>query len=148
MAQITTTQSHVNDGFKTTPPEAARFFEARLAHTTDAWDVNEDLKNGVPITVIDARKRTAYEQGHIPGAISVWHREIGNGAEGAIPIDRTIVVYCDGYHCDASTKAAFKLSQLGFRVKELRDGLRGWQEEGYPLVVGASPGPTQVQAKA
>jgi len=43
------------------------------------------------------------------------------------------VTYCDGIFCNASTKAAAKLTALGFRVKEMLDGMEGWREEGYPV---------------
>jgi mRNA-degrading endonuclease toxin of MazEF toxin-antitoxin module len=44
---------------------------------------------------------------------------------------KTYVGYCDGISCNASTKDAFKLSELGFRVKELMGGLECWKREGY-----------------
>jgi len=39
--------------------------------------------------------------------------------------DKVIVTYCDGVFCNASTKAAAKLTALGFRVKEMLDGMEG-----------------------
>jgi rhodanese-related sulfurtransferase len=43
------------------------------------------------------------------------------------------VTYCDGVYCNASTKAAAKLTALGFRVKEMLDGMEGWRKEGYAI---------------
>jgi len=43
------------------------------------------------------------------------------------------VTYCDGVFCNASTKAAARLAALGFRVKEMLDGMNGWKAEGYPV---------------
>ncbi len=42
-----------------------------------------------------------------------------------------LVTYCDGVYCNASTKAAARLTSLGFRVKEMLDGMSGWKTEGY-----------------
>jgi 3-mercaptopyruvate sulfurtransferase SseA len=52
-------------------PEASRdFMLAKLGLHTDAWDVAQDLKHGIPdIVVVDARARELYAKGHIPGAI-------------------------------------------------------------------------------
>jgi hypothetical protein len=36
---------------------------------------------------------------------------------------KVYVVYCDGIGCNASTKGAYNLARLGFRVKELLGGL-------------------------
>ena len=40
------------------------------------------------------------------------------------------VTYCDGLSCNASTKGAFKLSELNFKVKELIGGIESWKLEG------------------
>jgi rhodanese-related sulfurtransferase len=57
-----------------------------------------------------------------------------NSAETAtIPKNKILVTYCDGIHCNASTKAAMRLAALGFRVKEMVDGMQGWKREGYPV---------------
>jgi rhodanese-related sulfurtransferase len=49
------------------------------------------------------------------------------------PKDKVIVTYCAGVHCNASTKAAARLTALGFKVKEMLDGIEGWRKEGYAL---------------
>jgi len=46
------------------------------------------------------------------------------------------VVYCAGPHCNGSTKAAIRLSQLGRAVKEMIGGVAGWIDEGFTLVEG------------
>ncbi len=50
-----------------------------------------------------------------------------------MPRDKVIVTYCDGVFCNASTKAAGKLTALGFSVKERLDGMEGWRKERYPV---------------
>jgi len=44
------------------------------------------------------------------------------------------VTYCDGIGCNASTKGALKLAQLGYRVKELIGGIDWWKRDGYPTM--------------
>ena len=50
------------------------------------------------------------------------------------------VTYCDGIGCNGSTKGAYKLAKLGFRVKELIGGLDFWLRDGHPLAIGEQPG--------
>ena len=52
------------------------------------------------------------------------------------PKDRLLVVYCWGPGCNGATKAAVKLSALGFSVKEMIGGITYWKEEGYPIISG------------
>ncbi len=91
-------------------------------------------KNGVAgIIVIDARTPEAYARGHVPAAINLPYRKIDSSTTGSFSKNKVIVTYCDGVFCNASTKAAVRLTALGFRVKEMLDGMNGWKKEGYPI---------------
>jgi len=61
-------------------------------------------------------------------------------SESTSGIDRssTVVTYCDGIGCNASTKGALNMTKLGFKVKELMGGLDWWKRDSYPTE-GASP---------
>ncbi|MBV9201093.1 MAG: rhodanese [Alphaproteobacteria bacterium] len=123
------------------PGETAAIMEDKLRFHTDAWDLSVDLRAGLSeIVVIDARSRDAYAAGHIPGALSFPHREMN--AETAAGLDRSkvLIVYCDGIGCNASTKGAYKLAGLGFRVKELLGGIDWWRRDGHPVTVSHEPG--------
>ena len=116
------------------PAAAARHFLAKLSVETDPADVHLDLeRGGEAITVIDARGAEAYAQCHVPGAVSLPHRAISESTTAALSRYRVLVVYCWGPGCNAATKAAAKLSALGFRVKEMIGGLEYWRREGYPV---------------
>jgi len=54
-------------------------------------------------------------------------------AESTLNMDRNTlyVTYCDGIGCNASTKGAYNLAKLGFKVKELIGGLEWWKRDGY-----------------
>jgi rhodanese-related sulfurtransferase len=116
------------------PKAAENHFVSRLAYETDASDVRTDLVNNVSrILVVDARIPEAYAKGHIPGAINLPWRKIDSSTTSGLTKDKVLVTYCDGVYCNASTKAAAKLTALGFRVKEMLDGMSGWKTEGYPV---------------
>lgn len=43
------------------------------------------------------------------------------------------MLYCWGPACNGATKAAAKLSTLGFRIKEMLGGIEYWRKEGGPV---------------
>jgi rhodanese-related sulfurtransferase len=138
---IETRQSLVLESGVVAAAEAAADLRARLSLTTDAADVHEDLRNGAPgITVIDARRPELYVAGHVPGAISFPHRTMDAESTSSLRREHVFVVYCDGIGCNASTKGALKLAQLGFKVKEMLGGLDWWRRDGYPVAIGTEPG--------
>jgi rhodanese-related sulfurtransferase len=107
------------------------FFKAKLENETDPSDLKESLANGEALIIIDARSTDAYKTEHIPGALSLPHRNMNVESTAHLDRSKTYVSYCDGIGCNASTKGAYKLSQLGFKVKELMGGLEWWKREGF-----------------
>ncbi len=108
------------------------YYEAKLAYETDSADLYEAVQNGEPIVVVDGRAAGAYAHEHIPDAISLPHREISAETTASFDRSKLYVCYCDGIGCNASTKTALKLLQLGFQVRELIGGLDWWKRDGYP----------------
>ena len=108
-----------------------KFYENKLKYEIDSWDVSEALNNGEKLIVVDARAKSAYAIEHIPGAVSLPHREISAETTSNWDKDYLYVTYCDGIGCNASTKGALNLAKLGFRVKELMGGLDWWKKDGY-----------------
>ena len=109
-----------------------KHYADKLAFETDAWDLKESLDRGENVIVIDARSTEAFAREHIPSAVNVPHRTIDAGTTSGIDRKALVVSYCDGIGCNASTKAALKLAELGFRVKELLGGLDWWKRDGHP----------------
>ncbi|MDA0162551.1 rhodanese-like domain-containing protein [Solirubrobacter ginsenosidimutans] len=106
------------------------YFARRLEFETDADDVGSALLDGTAdFTLIDARSRAAYDAAHLPGALSLPHRGI---TADTLP-DGPIVVYCWGPGCNAATKAAAKIADLGRDVKEMLGGFEYYVREGYPV---------------
>jgi rhodanese-related sulfurtransferase len=106
-------------------------YQDKLAFEMDPSDLFAALENGENIIPVDARKPFGYQAEHIPGAINIPHREMTE--ENLSHLDKTAlyVTYCDGIGCNASTKGAFNLTALGFKVKELIGGIEWWKKDGY-----------------
>lgn len=112
---------------------AITFFQSKLDYMTDPFDVKEGLAHHAPIVVIDARNAAAYAQEHIPQSINLHHRNMNEESTKQLDRSLTYITYCDGIGCNASTKGALKMAQLGFKVKELIGGLDWWKRDGYEV---------------
>ena len=108
------------------------YYQAKLAYEIDSADLCEALEEGSPIVVVDGRAAGAYADEHIPDAVSFPHREISAETTASLDKSKLYVCYCDGIGCNASTKTALKLLQLGFQVRELIGGLDWWKRDGHP----------------
>ena len=103
----------------------------KLEHETDSWDLKTALEKGDRIVVVDARSPESFQKEHIPNAINFPHRTMNEESTRHLDRSALYITYCDGIGCNASTKGAFNLARLGFRVKELRGGLDWWKRDGY-----------------
>jgi len=109
----------------------SEFYEAKLAYEIDSWDLAEAMKHNEAIIVIDARSSEAYAREHIPSSINIPHRQMSEEKLSRLDPDKSYVTYCDGIGCNASTKAALKMSRHGLKVRELLGGLDWWKRDGY-----------------
>ena len=107
------------------------FYETKLRYETDSWDLFEALQRSENLIVVDARSPEAYAKEHIPTAINIPHRSMSKETTSHLDKAARYVTYCDGIGCNASSKGALKLAQLGFSVKELLGGLDWWKRDGY-----------------
>ena len=86
---------------------------------------------------LDVRSPEAYAKSHAPGAINLPHTMINAETTAHFARETLIVVYCWGPGCNGATKAAWKLSRLGFAVKEMIGGMEYWEDkEWYPVEQG------------
>ena len=122
--------------------EAYVFFQRKLHYETDPSDVYRDMQNRVDaFVVLDVRSPEAYVKSHVPGALHLPHTEMNAATTAALPRNKLLVVYCWGPGCNGASKAAMKLSALGFTVKEMIGGIEYWQErERYPVECGGLEG--------
>lgn len=89
------------------------------------------------VLFVDARSQDNYEDGHIPGAVSLplgqFDELIGSFLDQHAAA-RSIVTYCSGRTCEDSHHLAQLLFELGFdNAKIFIDGFPGWKAEGYPI---------------
>src|SRR5579883_1723944 len=113
------------------PEEAQRHFLAKLSVETDAADVRLDLQRGQNrFLLIDARSAQDFEECHIPGAINLLYRKITAESTAHLSKEQPLVIYCWSPGCNSATKAAVRLSALGFQVKEMIGGIEYWRREG------------------
>ncbi|GAB4061621.1 rhodanese-like domain-containing protein [Uliginosibacterium sediminicola] len=124
--------------------EQLKHYANKLAYEIDSWDLKVALERRDNFTVIDARSPEAYAAEHIPGAINIPHRKMDAATTANIEKSSTVVTYCDGIGCNASTKGALNMTKLGFKVKELMGGLDWWKRDGHPTSGALSATPREV----
>lgn len=131
---MSSTASHFSLVLETpaaSPEETHRHFLAKLSVETDAADVRLDLQRGQnSFVLIDARGTQDFEECHIPGAMNLPYRRITAESTTHLSKEKPLVVYCWSPACNAATKAAARLSALGFQVKEMLGGIEYWRREG------------------
>jgi len=119
------------------PAEAVDRLAARFRFETDCADVASDLAHGVGgFVVVDARSPEKYAAGHVPGAVNLPTRGITEQSTAGLDRGQLYVTYCDGPHCNGSTRSALRLAELGFRVKEMLGGFHFWTIDGHPVEYG------------
>jgi rhodanese-related sulfurtransferase/DNA-binding HxlR family transcriptional regulator len=83
------------------------------------------------IMLIDVRPRLEYDNGHLPGAVSVPVDELP-GRLDSLPRKRRIVAYCRGTYCLFADEAVALLRREGFDAIRLDGGWPEWKAEGRP----------------
>lgn len=114
------------------------YYEDKLAHEMDAWDLSETLRRGERVVVLDVRSPQAFEAEHIPGALNVPHRSMNPETTSQFDRETLYVTYCDGIGCNGSSKGALNMARLGFKVKELVGGMDWWRRDGHPAEAGGA----------
>ncbi len=99
--------------------------------------------------VLDARRTSVYEQGHIAGArpFSVWESDVDDKVnklyeERSDPRDqlKPILIYCSGGDCEDSHMLAQKLWGIQFNnIYVYKDGYPDWVKRGGAIRTGTNP---------
>ncbi|MBL8163286.1 MAG: rhodanese-like domain-containing protein [Anaerolineae bacterium] len=115
--------------------EANAYFRRKLGCETDPSDVYHDMQHDLAdFVVLDVRSPQDYARSHVPGAINLPHAQITAHRMQEYAPETLFIVYCWGPGCNGATKAAIKLSDLGYPVKEMIGGIEYWEvREGYPV---------------
>lgn len=88
------------------------------------------------VQLLDVRTPQEYAEGHIDGAlnINVQSDDFRQMAEKELSKESTILVYCRSGR--RSMDAAEILTELGYKVVNLRGGIIEWKEDGLPVTTG------------
>ena len=110
---------------------ASEYFRAKLQFEIDVMDV-ADAEPG-SLVVVDTRRRSSWDHGHIPGAVHIPTAEIPMRAAGLVAEGSRVVVYSWGPGCNGSTFAALAFAELGYPVQEMIGGIEYWARNGLPV---------------
>ncbi len=94
-------------------------------------ELRERLRTG-KVVLLDVRPEEEYQSGHLPDAISIPLDELDRRLN-ELPRRRTIVAYCRGPYCVLADDALVVLSQRGWKVARLEEGVAEWQLAGLAL---------------
>lgn len=85
------------------------------------------------VQLLDVRSPQEFAEGHIDGAINinVQSDDFRQRADKELSKDSTILVYCRSGR--RSMDAAETLTELGYKVVNLKGGIIEWNEEGLPV---------------
>jgi rhodanese-related sulfurtransferase/DNA-binding transcriptional ArsR family regulator len=92
------------------------------------------MKQG-EVVVFDVRPPEEFDQGHIPGAVSVPLGEL-EARLRSLDKHTEVVAYCRGPYCVLAPQAVQLLHDNGFRARRLEDGMPEWRLAGLPVAVG------------
>lgn len=123
------------DGLET--PERPEATEA-THEVVDYGELQKRIGAGEAV-LIDVRPVEEYAAGHVPGAMSVSLEKLEEKVK-ELPQDKPIYAYCRGRYCVLSHEAARLLSQRGYTVSPLREGIAEWKAEQLTLEIGEKTG--------
>lgn len=83
-------------------------------------------------TLVDARTQVEFDDAHIPGAILVPAKRVGELLPKPVPDrSRTVIFYCNGPNCTKTVKAAAEAAAAGYTdIVEYKEGLPAWRSAG------------------
>lgn len=110
---------------------AGAYFRAKLRFEIDVMDVADAAPGS--FVLVDTRRQSSWDHGHIPGAMHLPTAEIPARAAALIPAGTAIVVYSWGPGCNGSTFAALAFAELGYPVREMIGGIEYWARNGLPV---------------
>ena len=87
------------------------------------------------VVILDVRKAEEFDEGHIKGAVLIdqFQSDFVELAQGKLPKDKTIAIYCRSGR--RSANAAAKLANVGYKCVNLKGGILAWKEADMPVVI-------------
>ncbi|MFV9616825.1 MAG: rhodanese-like domain-containing protein [Gammaproteobacteria bacterium] len=105
--------------------------------TVSAEEVIELILARPGLIVIDSRKKTEYQKGHIEGAINILNTRLKREDLERISPDKSteILFYCNGTRCLRSADSIKKAKNWGYsNLIWFRGGWKEWTEKRLPVV--------------
>ena len=113
--------------------DLVEYFQMRLEAELGPHDLKHRMDKGEKdFIVLDVRTRRGFQEGHLPGALSIPLEELAERYK-ELPKDKEIITHCWNVTCMLSTKAAYFLAKKGFQTKELIGGIEEWQKAKFPV---------------
>jgi rhodanese-related sulfurtransferase len=110
--------------------------ELEVMKTVSRMELKKIIGSGQNIQLVDVRgKECCYDNGHLPGAISIPINELEARAPEELEKDEPLIVYCGSLSCSLSPRAAHLLEDhLGFKdVTDYEGGIKDWMDAGFPI---------------
>jgi len=96
----------------------------------------EMMENKENFKLVEVLSEKSFSEGHLPSAINIPAEQIEGKADALLPDkSQAVVVYCSSFTCSASTGAARKLQEMGYKnIFDYKGGKGDWQAADLPLV--------------
>ena len=107
------------------------------ATTVDAQQLIGLLDKHPNLVIVDSRKATDFDAGHIEGAVLLTNTDMteDNLAKVVAGKDVPVVFYCNGVKCGRAAEAVEKAVGFGYKtVYYYAKGVEEWGQIGMPLV--------------
>jgi rhodanese-related sulfurtransferase len=100
--------------------------------TIDADQLRDRLKDPKNESlVVDVREKSEYRSGHVPGAVNLPLKYLGNEVEALAEAKGDVIVICNTGR--RATAAAKLLQGIGVTVILVKDGMDVWKSREYPI---------------
>lgn len=107
--------------------KAEEFFTKQMAYTLGPMELKELLEEK-DVVVIDVRDEETFNEGHIPGALSIPRKELDTRYE-ELSKDNMYIVYCYNQQCHLGLCACRFLATKGIPCMHLEGGYKVWAED-------------------
>jgi len=111
--------------------QAQAYFKAVMSFTLGPAELKRRMQLGDALNVIDVRRNSAFEAGHIPGAVNL-PRETWESAQG-LSRERINVLYCTSQQCHLAPEACLYYAGEGYPVMHLDGGMEAWRDYGFDV---------------
>lgn len=98
--------------------------------------LKQKIHEGQSFSLVEVLPEKEYNKYHLPKATNVpAGKDFESDIQEMIPNkDQDVVLYCANTECDASSKAAKRMEEIGYsNVKDYEEGKEGWKEAGLPV---------------